>query len=269
MHGYAILDVPRSGAENMALDEQMLDLATHREAAVLRLYQWSQPTLSLGYFQSGLDRTLSAASQSLDVVRRSTGGGAIVHHHDWTYSLAVPNILLDTRLGASQTLYDCVHQAVVQWLRGWGAQAELFSGCGTTEQGNQPFLCFERRSCGDVVLGGWKVMGSAQRRTRSALLQHGSLLLQRSEFAPSLPGIADLVPGLAGSSPRVAVSKIQEDQQVCHIQGLSFDDFLTQLSTNAKGFLEIADFQMESVESLDLRPDNLGKFADPKWRHRH
>ncbi len=194
MRGFSIVDIPRSGAQNMAVDEQLLQVAAERHVVVLRAYLWSRPTLSLGYFQQVADRSLNVESQDIELVRRSTGGGAIVHHHDWTYSLAVPDELLESSVGSSQSMYDGIHQAVIDWLAEYGLEASQLPKSAVAKTKHPPFLCFERRSLGDVILSDCKIMGSAQRRSRGALLQHGSLLLRRSEFAPTLPGIADLHP---------------------------------------------------------------------------
>ncbi len=272
MDGYALNDIPRGGVENMALDQHMLETAAAQQCLLLRVYRWSEPTLSLGYFQPYVQRLTHSPSTDLPLVRRATGGGAIVHHYDWTYSIAAPAQALGNKsrssklpseklpgtnlpehaadraqnpasgqvsnltgrlagrdLGASVPLYDCVHDAVVTWLamqgiaaRKWsqdcGADAAAHAGrlpnqsdvpeqaAGTpqhTASAPQPaasgarsgdmqrrFLCFERRSCGDVVWQDHKVMGSAQRRSAGALLQHGSLLLASSPYAPSLQGLS-------------------------------------------------------------------------------
>lgn len=84
-----------------------------------------------------------------------------------------------------------MHQAIVDLLAASGIVAERYSGKQETGLKN-PFLCFMRRSTGDVTIKEKKIAGSAQRRRKNALLQHGSLLLRRSEFAPELPGIEDL-----------------------------------------------------------------------------
>lgn len=206
MHGYALNDIARSGVENMALDQRMLEVAAERQCVMLRVYRWSEPTLSLGYFQPYSERWSHIPSSSIAVVRRATGGGAIVHHYDWTYCIAVPHTwearaegnspIANQKIGASQSLYDCIHDAVVQWLNGLGIDAMKWSSsCALaadvkTEPDKRAFLCFERRSCGDVVWGDEKVMGSAQRRIPGAVLQHGSLLLSPSPYAPLLRGLA-------------------------------------------------------------------------------
>jgi lipoyl(octanoyl) transferase len=215
MNGLFLVDRARSGAENMAMDQRMLERAAELERPLLRIYQWDKPTLSLGYFQKYAERLTHSASAQIDVVRRATGGGSIVHHHDWTYSIAMPSHHLSGSrsrydLGASQDLYDCVHSSVVDWLGDKGLQAQQWNGVCNASLPSQTdknakakcsFLCFERRSSGDVVVGESKVLGSAQRRFRGALLQHGSLLLMRSSYAPSLPGLRDLsAPGSFGSA---------------------------------------------------------------------
>ncbi len=236
MDGYALNDIPRSGIENMALDQRMLEVAAAQQCLLLRVYRWSEPTLSLGYFQPYVQRLTHSHSADLPVVRRATGGGAIVHHYDWTYSIAVPAQVFGRRsqrsandrsksqssdqdgshsrasrsdMGASVPLYDCMHDAVVQWLGSQGIVAHKWSPDCTTDaplhatdksvQSTAParasdmqrrFLCFERRNCGDVVWETHKVMGSAQRRGDGAVLQHGSLLLASSPYAPSLQGLS-------------------------------------------------------------------------------
>ncbi len=81
MDCFTLVDRPRPGWENMGLDDFMLEQAAERSRLCVRLYRWANPTLSLGYFQPYADRELHAPSANLDVVRRATGGGAIVHHH--------------------------------------------------------------------------------------------------------------------------------------------------------------------------------------------
>src|SRR5262249_22575137 len=78
------------GPTNMAADEAMLETASERGLASLRFYTWTEPTVSLGYFQPSDGRRQVPNLASLAWVRRSTGGAAIVHHHELTYSFALP-----------------------------------------------------------------------------------------------------------------------------------------------------------------------------------
>lgn len=189
--GIAIVDQPRSGVDNMAIDQAMLAAVAAGCIPLLRIYRWAAPTVSLGYFQKYSEFEAASCFAADQHVRRSTGGGAIVHHYDWTYSLAVPESLIGNKIGASSEVYDALHEAVAAWLQRLGWDAMLWEK-GTTGPSGNPFLCFSRRSTGDVVVGDAKVMGSAQRRMQGGVLQHGSLLLARSPCTPELAGLAEL-----------------------------------------------------------------------------
>ena len=130
------------------------------------------------------------ASQNCAVVRRATGGGAIVHDREITYSIAIPpgHHMAVKHLA----LYETVHNLLIQLLAYHGIQASLYKGEGRESDFAQPFLCFQRRTTGDLILSHHKIAGSAQRRYRGAILQHGSMLLSRSPTAPELPGIAEI-----------------------------------------------------------------------------
>ncbi len=182
-----IIDDKESGPWNMAVDAVLLQNASGKGQATLRFYQWSVPTLSLGYFQEHDLRREHAASINCPVVRRSSGGGAIVHDHEITYSLAIP--LGDRWSGKAAELYSTVHESLTDLLRTLNANGELYAG----DTSSTPFLCFQRRTPGDVIVNRCKIMGSAQRRAKGALLQHGSLLLSRSAAAPELPGLQDFM----------------------------------------------------------------------------
>jgi lipoate-protein ligase A len=208
MDGVLIFDQPRDGAENMAIDDGMLQWCDVQQKIVLRIYRWATPTLSLGYFQpweewlayrdqvivpefkkQAPDHSATSDWSGFSVVRRRTGGGAIVHHHDWTYSLAVP--WDQVRLGPTRNLYQWIHDGLVTWLQRCGFAASLQP---TSEPASKSaaFLCFKRRTEGDILVGSDKVIGSAQRRGKRSLLQHGSVLLARSRYAETLPGLAEL-----------------------------------------------------------------------------
>ncbi|MCS6866733.1 MAG: biotin/lipoate A/B protein ligase family protein [Gemmataceae bacterium] len=184
------------GATHMAADEAMLESAVAGVAS-LRFYTWAVPTLSLGYFQSAAERTGQLAK--LAWVRRSTGGAAIVHHHELTYALALP----PGKEWQSAENWICrMHHILQRVLRQHGIESHAVV-CGE-EQKLGPVVCFLHQTAGDVLIGGSKVAGSAQRKMRGALLQHGSILLQRSEYVPELPGIGDAVPTVRLSPEQLA-----------------------------------------------------------------
>jgi lipoate-protein ligase A len=201
-------DPPARGTWNMALDEALLHQAVVEGLPTLRFYEWGEPTLSLGYFQSYAHRQRHAASLDCPAVRRTTGGGAILHDRELTYSCSLPSTHWLAR--RAQDLYYAIHESIVAVLAQYGVVAHLYDcgrgapralarsskvgcDCGPTQQAQEPFLCFQRRTAGDVILSGRKVVGSAQRRCRGAVLQHGSIILARSACAPELPGIHDVV----------------------------------------------------------------------------
>jgi lipoate-protein ligase A len=183
-----LIDPPAAGAWNMAVDEALLASAA-AGVATLRFYTWSEPTLSLGYCQPARQREAHAASRSCPLVRRASGGGAILHDRELTYSLAVP---LRQRFGAQAgELYQIAHHTLVQSLRALRVVAHVHDPAAG-EAAATEFLCFQRRTRGDVLCGPAKIAGSAQRRSRGAILQHGSVLLGSSPCAPELPGIEQL-----------------------------------------------------------------------------
>jgi lipoate-protein ligase A len=185
-----LIDPPADGAWNMAVDEVLLAAAAGGRCA-LRFYRWQPPTLSLGYFQAIDERRRHAASLGCPVVRRASGGGAIVHDQEITYSIALPG---EHPLAVGRMLlYETVHQTLIEILADAGIRAELYRRPPQTgARCSCPFLCFQRRAAGDVVVGTAKVAGSAQRRLQGAVLQHGSLLLGRSAAAPELDGLREL-----------------------------------------------------------------------------
>lgn len=181
---------PRDGAWNMAYDEALLDAAATRGEVILRVYRWSEPTLSLGYFQKSLPENLPDSLKSLPRVRRLSGGGAILHHHEWTYSCVVPRHHCLAK--STELLYEEAHHALVRVFARYEIDAQL-RGESLSDRDGQ-FLCFLRGDPRDVVVSGHKVVGSAQRRRRGAVLQHGSVLLKSSDLTPRVPGLFDLEP---------------------------------------------------------------------------
>lgn len=192
-----IIDPPLDCAWNMAVDEALLRSAAETDQLTLRLYRWASPTVSLGYFQAHGDRALHPSSGGCPIVRRATGGGAILHDRELTYSLTAP--ARDRTDRQLRLWYDWVHVAWVDTFCALGIPA---TRCPATDSSReQRFLCFERRAAGDLLLDGYKIGGSAQRRHQYSALQHGSLLLARSSAAPELPGISELARPLEADGP--------------------------------------------------------------------
>jgi lipoate-protein ligase A len=173
------------GAWNMAADEVLLHAAA-AGAAALRFYGWDEPTLSLGYFQAAGPARAVPLRSALPWVRRASGGTALVHHHEVTYALALP--------AGPPWQHRCeswlrrMHTIIGEALAACGIRTRL----GLPESGKGEALCFLHQTADDLLLGDSKITGSAQRKLRGALIQHGSILLAQSPAAPELPGIAEL-----------------------------------------------------------------------------
>lgn len=221
-----IVDKPGTGVWNMAADEFLLQSADADSSPALRLYGWSEPTLSLGYFQKQADRKQHAASSHCPLVRRHSGGGAIVHDHELTYSFVVPGT--PRWASSASELYDLIHVALRDLYNAWANVSDVARLSEEVEDG--PFLCFQRRAIGDILIGDSKVTGSAQRRNRKVVLQHGSILLSRSEAAPELPGIQEL------TQNTVSFEKAVKECKVCleRALGCEFDECGFDSSENSR-----------------------------------
>jgi lipoate-protein ligase A len=191
------------GDWNMAVDAALMESAEHSGRATLRFYRWDEPTLSLGYFQNHASRAAHIASNASPLVRRSTGGGAIVHDQELTYSLTAP--VAHPLAADAEAMYQLLHGTLIEALAEWRVTTTLCQQGLGLRAAEEPFLCFQRRSVGDVLCGGDKVAGSAQRRKRGAILQHGSVLLKKSVNAPELMGLVDLS-GVEISDPDLAAA---------------------------------------------------------------
>jgi lipoyl(octanoyl) transferase len=173
--------VPRAGAENMAVDQALLEEAERSGRAVLRLYRWDPPCLSFGRNEPALARYDRAAIErlGLDVVRRPTGGRAVWHEHEVTYAVAAPI----AAFGSLRESYFEIHSRLAAALRDLGIEATLAAPPDrpTVRLSDRPASCFALAVGGEVLAGGRKVIGSAQVRQGRAFLQHGSILLEGSQ----------------------------------------------------------------------------------------
>jgi lipoate-protein ligase A len=179
-----IVTPPASGAENMALDEALMARSRITGEWTLRVYSWSAPTLSLGRNQTAVGRYDLGRihEQGLDVVRRPTGGRAILHHREITYCVTGP--VADA--GDLHASYVRINGLLLHALRTIGVDAAAFS---PTRRAPIPDLspCFDQPSAGELTVNGRKLAGSAQWRSEGALLQHGSILV-----ADDQSGLAEL-----------------------------------------------------------------------------
>lgn len=174
-----IITPPAAGAWNMALDEAILEsVVSHRALPTLRLYAWHPPCLSLGQVQQSSDVDLDElAARGWDLVRRPTGGRAILHTDELTYSVAAP--LDEPRVsGTILESYRRLSRALIRALEFLQLQARADQQYALPEGSQQNgAVCFEVPSNYEITVDGKKLIGSAQARRLGGVLQHGSLPL--------------------------------------------------------------------------------------------
>jgi len=189
---------PRTGPENMARDIALQARAARTDETVFSIYGWSRPTLSFGRNQPArelYDREKIQAAD-IDVVRRPTGGRAILHHREVTYSVTAPIATVSLR-----ETYASINRILRTGLSRLGVSVETIP---RPQRAPTPGLrcCFENPGEGELVARGAKLVGSAQWRDNGALLQHGSILVDDDQS--SLPALAAPAYGSGGSVPTPA-----------------------------------------------------------------
>lgn len=176
-----LVDEPLPGPANMARDHALAALA-RPGTGTLRLYRWRPATLSLGRNEPVTTgyRELLRRHPEMGVVRRPTGGRAVIHDRELTYSVVLP---VDA-CGRPRTAYGAINEALVAGLLELGVGAERANGRALPPDAGP---CFREAAEGEVVVVGRKLVGSAQARIEGALLQHGSLLLVADQAALLAP----------------------------------------------------------------------------------
>lgn len=178
-----------TGAVNMQRDMEMLESHQPGDDPVLRLYRWQPAAVTIGYNQK-FDHfnKVNIDAGGFGLVKRPTGGRAIFHADELTYSVTgtSPGPLFGKSLHES---YMKINQALVLFLQKLGLDAEVSSG--ESREAMRSLVCFKSAGKHEIRVGGRKLVGSAQRRTRGVFLQHGSILtgkrhLRLPEFL--LPG---------------------------------------------------------------------------------
>lgn len=172
-----------TGANNMKIDEDLLAQAQAAEKTpVLRFYTWSPPAVSVGRFQNieTAINTDACTRRGFDIVRRPTGGRAVLHHAELTYSVIAR---VDNPLFPPDVLgtYRVIAEGLLAGLANLGISAEMVSKAGRlshlVDKNSKNPSCFSSPSWYEIVVNGKKIIGSAQRRLSHAFLQHGSILI--------------------------------------------------------------------------------------------
>lgn len=197
----------RDGFYNMSVDEALLlSGAGEGGPPVLRFYGWSPAAVSLGYFQREEDFRSMPGLKGIDIVRRLTGGGAILHDDEVTFSVVCGEKggFLPGDVPGS---YEKVCEALVSGLGALGIRARRRGRSFPANpvaggQRTQPFFCFETPSRFDIEAGGKKLAGSAQRRGMGGVLHHGSVPL-------SCPGAEGCIGAGAAAGREISFSELR------------------------------------------------------------
>lgn len=172
-----IIQGPGHAFYNMAIDEAISEAVTRKlSPPTLRLYEWDRPSISIGYFQKTSDiDTRYCSKKGYPLVRRLTGGRAILHDAELTYSLSS---LSNTYLFNNSLIktYTVISNALLRGLKQNGIEAHM-SGRKRHNSGNKNPACFKSMSYGEIKVNGKKIIGSAQKRYKDGFLQHGSILM--------------------------------------------------------------------------------------------
>ena len=184
-------DPPAGAARNMAKDAYLFASCTRWERPVLRLYEWDGPVLSLGRNQrlQGVLDTAGCMSAGVPLVRRMTGGWAVLHGADLTYSVTAPMQADGGGLFGSSILssYRAIGEVFLRLFRDLGYTPEMQPFTARQRAGQASPICFQTPSACELLIGGKKLVGSAQRRRPDAFLQHGSIPAQpQQEFLAKL-----------------------------------------------------------------------------------
>ena len=246
---------PLDGATNMAIDHALHAHAAATGEVVVRVYEWSRPTLSFGRNQvaaGAYDRSRIAA-RGIDVVRRPTGGRAVLHHRELTYAVAAPVAFG----GALRAAYDRINVLLLNALRSLGVPATLAATSGSAPLPTAA-PCFETPTVGELALGGRKLVGSAQWRDAGALLQHGSILIDddQSDVAELLT-----VPRPAPPAPATLREALGRAPEARHLA--------TALLASVRD-LEDPDAAEVSLDDALARAAELlrARYVDPTWTWR-
>ncbi|HRJ41281.1 MAG: lipoate--protein ligase family protein [Caldilineaceae bacterium] len=264
-----IEDTPRSGPANMAVDESLAESVAAGDALpTLRFYRWQPAAVSLGRHQpvAEVDQD-KIAERGYDLVRRTTGGRAILHTDELTYSIAAPTD--EPRMaGGVMDAYLLLSNGLLAGLKDVGLAAQKASGDVRAGR-DVSAACFEVPSAYEITAGGRKLMGSAQSRRKGYVLQHGSL--------PLVGDIAGLVDVLALSAEEAAALRTHLASRACTLaQALGVADDSPQLEfprvaqAMAAGLARTLQLtwqpgQLTSAENRRAAELIRIRYADPVW----
>lgn len=258
---------PADGAYNMAVDTAMLSLARDTQIGIWRCYGWDRPTISFGRNElvRGRFDAASIAKANMQAVRRPTGGRALLHAAEVTYSVAVPV----TDHVAWRQVYAAINTVLVRGLRTMGLPVELAPEAPIPLLKPNGPVCFEQPAPGELMVQGAKLVGSAVWRERGAFLQHGSILLHDTQhhIVDAAIRLGDNSAMATASVPRAAslatcLSPLPLPSDIASTLAGRLEDALTDEVRNAGGMCT-------QKKQLDIPRDVLigleSQYRDDDW----
>jgi lipoate-protein ligase A len=245
-----------TGVHNMAVDMALAESARWSGRPALRFYRWWPSCISLGRNQpaAGQYDADEAARRGIEFVRRPTGGRAVFHHREITYSVSVG----DRQLGGPRRTYDAIHKALLAGLRLLGATTELVDPGIAMRPSTVP--CFQELDGGAIVAGRRKLVGSAQLRERGVLLQHGSILLTADQTPTT--ELLTVKWKAQQSEPPAALDELLDYLPTWH-------ELVDNLSD---GFARLLGIELEPSQLTDEEKELVERysehFSDPEWTWR-
>jgi lipoyl(octanoyl) transferase len=240
----------------MARDAGLMDRAKETGEAVFSVYSWERPTLSLGRNQTASGRydLEKIREQSIGVVRRPTGGRALLHWHEVTYSVTAPIADADSLKDS----YERINRILLDGLSRLGVGAsESRGGSPMPSPGELP--CFAAPAEGELIVNGAKLVGSAQYREAGALLQHGSILIEDDQ-----PMIASLLKRKSSelNPPRAATltDALHRQPSIDEVAAALFDSVRSVEDANAS--------MLDEVETKQHTSRHIAQYQNELWTWR-
>jgi lipoate-protein ligase A len=211
---------PECGAYNMAVDQALFENVQAGATPALRFYRWSPACLSLGRNQKATVDHRLLESNGVDIVRRPTGGLAVLHDCELTYAVAVPIGVL----GSPRQTYEAINRALLEGLLDLGLVSAMPARDDQTPQVFRTAgSCFAAPAPGEVIALGRKLIGSAQRCERRVILQHGSILVDGDQArTDQLLGSAPVSPA-ASTSLREILGYVPDWTQLVNAFSKAFE----------------------------------------------
>ena len=254
-----ITSEPQNGFMNMAIDEAIA-ISCDKELSppTLRLYTWNPPCISIGYFQDvNEDVDISECKrQNIDIVRRLTGGKAVLHNKELTYSIISPSknhIFQNGIKGSYKAIADCL----LQGLKNIGVSGEITEMPSRKRGG---FSCFLDTSFYEVSVKGKKLIGSAQKRWRNLFLQHGSVVI-----SPSYIQLAGLL-RFNNEEERTGFIKLHKEKSTSiEDEAKKMPDTAEIISAIKKGFEEKTGIKLFEAELTDFEKNEAQRLLKEKY----